>query len=545
MFLLTFVPNLYLFFYGEISLKSVLFLFMGASFCLFPALFLKSKIYFGIYFPFVLLAPLEIGHIIVNKVSVTAGFLLALFNTNASETVSYLSGFKIMIVLAALYWALYVYLWIKIPNRYITDIKKRKIGACFYAVLFAGISLLAIFALVTRFEKPDAGKILHSVPFSFKSKLNKTYPYSFIMKTGFAISEKKTLMNRYEKIKDFRFNPLVKSDDECETYVLVMGESARYANFGINGYCRNTTPFLDSLKMEGKLLIFSNVYASGNLTGSVLPLLLTRATVPEKDIANREKSIISLFREAGFKTCMLSNQGEGEPFLRQIAMEADCSYISNTDSSFDEKYDALLLPHIESFLNGNEKKRCIFIFTQGNHYKYNFRYPPDFEKFKPTVAKSYFSHEITEKNRELFVNAYDNAILYTDYFIHEIIKKIERLNSKSSLLYISDHGENIFDAPGINIGHGAMIPTKYELHVPMFIWFSESYLQANDPVIINLKNNADKKINSTNIFSTFANIAGIKYDLYQKEKDFSAETFLPDSVLWVLNPELEAVRYAK
>jgi len=516
---------------------------LGAAFCLFPALFLKSKLYFGLYFPFVLLAPLEIGHIIVNKISLTSGFLLTMFNTNTNEIISYVSSFKLLLVFVVIYWFFYIFLWVKIPNGHFFAKKARKIALWFYVILFVGLTLLAVFALLIRNEKPRTKDVLYTVPLSFRTKLNRTYPYSLTLKTYNAISEKRELKNRLERIKDFKFNPLVKNDEDCEIYIFVMGESARYANFGINGYERNTTPFLDSLKNEEKLLVFPNVFSSGNLTNNTLPFLMTRATVLEKNIANDEKSLVTLFKEAGFKTYALSNQGEGEPFLRQIALEADYGYVNKSDASFDEKYDGLLLPQIDSVLNEKEKKKCLFLFTLGSHYKYNFRYPPQFEKFTPTIAKTFFSYEIVEKNKELFLNAYDNSVLYTDYFIQEIIKRLENQNCKASLFYISDHGENLFDTREVNLGHGTLNPTKQELHVPLIIWFSEDYLTTTNDVGVNLRNNLNKRLNSSNVFHTFANIAGIKYELYQKERDFSSKDFVPDSVHWVLNPELELIKF--
>ena len=543
LFLLAFIPNLYLFYNDEITIKSVLFLLLGVAFCLFPALFLKSKVYFGLYFPFVLLAPLEIGHIIVNKISLTSGFLLSLFTTNTNEIISYLSSFKFMIIIVIIYWFLYIYLWIKCKNEYLLAKKTRKITLCFYLILFVGITLLSVVSLIVRSEKVTLGEVGDNIRYGFKTKLQKIYPFSIGYKTCYAISEKRVLMRRCEKNKNFTFNPLQKDDEDCEIYIFVMGESARYANFGISGYERNTTPFLTGLKNSKKLLAFSNVYASGNLTNSVLPLLLTRATVLNKNIVNEEKSLVSLFKEAGFKTYLLSNQGENEIFLRQIALEADFNYINNNDFSFDEKYDGLLLPLIDSVLNEKEKKKCLFLFTLGSHYKYNFRYPQQFEKFTPTIAKTFFTYEMVEKNKELFVNAYDNSVLYTDYFVNEIIKRIEYQNCKASLFYISDHGENLFDTPKVNLGHGTLNPTKQELHVPMFIWFSDNYLQTEDSVVSNLKNNLNKRINSSNVFHTFAKIAGIKYDLYQKERDISAKTFLPDSVHWVINPDLDVMKF--
>ncbi len=543
MFLIAFIPNFFLFFYEEINLKSILYLLLNASLGLFPALFLRSKVYFGIYFIFVLLAPVEIGHIIINQTPLTSGFLLTLSDTNLNEIWNYLSSLKMMIAATVLFWGLYIYLWVKIPNDYLLIGKKRKIGYCFYLLLFIGISALGLVSFIRQPGEKNAYGMFSSITYSFRVKLYNTYPYSLGMKTYYAVSEKRELIARYKKIENFEFNTIKKEDDECELYIFVMGESARYANFGVNGYSRNTTPFLDSLNRAGKLLVFSNVYASANLTNNVHPIILTRATVPDRNRSNEEKSIISLCKTAGFKTYLLSNQGENEMFLRQIALEADYNYISNNDFKFDGKYDGLLLPQIDSILNIKDKKKCLFLFTIGSHYKYNFRYPAQFEQFKPTVAKSYFNYEIVEKNKDLFINAYDNSVLYTDYFLHEIIQKAEQRDCKSAVFYISDHGENIFDSPGVNLGHGTLVPTGQELHVPMFIWLSDSYLQKNDPVFSSLKNNTDKKINSANVFPAFANIAGIEYDLYQKERDFSAKTFVPDSVHWVLNPNLEVIHF--
>ena len=103
MFLIAFIPNFFLFFYEEINLKSILYLLLNASLGLFPALFLRSKVYFGIYFIFVLLAPVEIGHIIINQTPLTSGFLLTLSDTNLNEIWNYLSSLKMMIAATVLF----------------------------------------------------------------------------------------------------------------------------------------------------------------------------------------------------------------------------------------------------------------------------------------------------------------------------------------------------------------------------------------------------------------------------------------------------------
>ena len=75
----------------------------------------------------------------------------------------------------------------------------------------------------------------------------------------------------------------------------------------------------------------------------------------------------------------------------------------------------------------------------------------------------------------MMINAYDNAILYTDYFLNELISYVDSLDRPAVMLYMSDHGESFWDDERKLSMHGSYQISEYEYHVPLIIWYSEEY----------------------------------------------------------------------
>jgi glucan phosphoethanolaminetransferase (alkaline phosphatase superfamily) len=148
----------------------------------------------------------------------------------------------------------------------------------------------------------------------------------------------------------------------------------------------------------------------------------------------------------------------------------------------------------------NDNKALIIIHTLGSHFRYNYRYPPKFEVFKPSLKGTFDYDMISAKNKALFVNTYDNSILYTDYFLSETIRKIDSLQSVSVLVYVADHGENLFDTKQNIVFHGGSDYTKYDFHVPFFVWTSDRYIGQYPVKAESIRENKDKKLSANNIF---------------------------------------------
>ena len=115
------------------------------------------------------------------------------------------------------------------------------------------------------------------------------------------------------------------------------------------------------------------------------------------------------------------------------------------------------------------------------------------------------------EDRQKIVNSYDNTILYTDFFLGSLISKLDRINKDAVLLFVADHGENLYDDNRKYFAHGTEVPTKYEYHIPYFIWYSDSYEKNNTQKIENLKKNLQAAASSTVTFYTLLDLANIKY----------------------------------
>ena len=105
----------------------------------------------------------------------------------------------------------------------------------------------------------------------------------------------------------------------------------------------------------------------------------------------------------------------------------------------------------------------------GNHGPAYFkRYPKEFEKFKPACQTA----ELSECSDEEIGNAYDNAILYTDYFLSQVVQLLKQNEQKfeASMLYISDHGESLGENNLYLHGMPYMLAPSEQTDVPVIVW---------------------------------------------------------------------------
>ena len=170
----------------------------------------------------------------------------------------------------------------------------------------------------------------------------------------------------------------------------------------------------------------------------------------------------------------------------------------------------------------------------GSHFRYEYRYPAEFEQFTPVMGKSFSYLGISEENKSEFINAYDNTILYLDYFLNELIEYVDGLNRSAVIVYMSDHGESFWDDDKKLSLHGSYEISKYEFHVPMLVWYSDEYQLNNSQKVENIKQNKAKTISSDAIFYSMLDIAGIK-EVTDSTKSIGSEYLQPIDSVWVFN----------
>ncbi|WP_095272085.1 sulfatase-like hydrolase/transferase [Helicobacter sp. 13S00477-4] len=304
---------------------------------------------------------------------------------------------------------------------------------------------------------------------------------------------------------DARFN---QKHSRSNIFVLVIGESARAANFYLNGYYRDTNPYMKKLT---SLVNFTRFYSCGVITAISIPCMLTNYT--HKTYKNRHQSfyidnIMDIAQRVGYETYWISNNGGA-------CMGKVCERIKNIKYyNGPQDLDGDMLVEIEDIITNAKEDSFLVINLHGSHgASYYKRYPSGFEVFSPVCHTS----ELQKCSKQDIVNAYDNSIIYTDYFLYQIVQALEK-NKKFSVAmwYLSDHGESLGEyGEYMHGGLPYVLSPDVQKHIPSMIWLGKGF--ENDYNRLNAQK--DKKLSQDYVFHTLLDLLDIQTKDYQKDLD--------------------------
>jgi glucan phosphoethanolaminetransferase (alkaline phosphatase superfamily) len=365
-------------------------------------------------------------------------------------------------------------------------------------------------------SQPPAGRLpplAHwaQLPFDLDAFAH-SWPFGIVARGVDFYKERVYLADLNRRSAAFRFHAYAAPDDEgSQVVVMVIGESARYDRWSINGYARDTNPLLSQ---EANLVPLSDVITSVSATRLSVPVIVSRkpATQSLKD-GFSEKSFLTAFKEAGYKTFWLSNQisfGKFDTPVSVFAKEADVVEFLNLGGFTDNSnYDEVLFNPLAHALADPAPKKLVVLHTLGSHWNYSHRYPKQFDKWLPSlfgVDKPVFTDiDIKEKLN----NSYDSAILYTDWFLDHVIEALKETRAPASMLYVADHGQTLYDNNCKLAFHGHN--TQYEFHVPAFAWYSDEYADLHPDKVAQLRRHRKAKLATENMFHTLLDMGGVRY----------------------------------
>jgi glucan phosphoethanolaminetransferase (alkaline phosphatase superfamily) len=371
----------------------------------------------------------------------------------------------------------------------------------------------------------------------------------FPVGTAYSVSEALQFRNRLEerrasgeRLAVAVENPAPGSGSQREVDLLVIGESARGANFQINGYERATTPRLSA--MDG-LVSFKDVAAAAPMTLAAVPQMLTPAAPGQFLDTLNLPSIPAAFRKAGYKVYWFSTQRKhGVYDTTTSAFSADADESKFIGGKFDaanmgnatSAQDWQLMGPLCEVLKRNEQKVLIILHTMGSHGPAYTRYPNVMSHFPVDVShciSAMSKTTLTEAEHEAMLNAYDNSVFATDWLIGEIVKQLQAQNTSSWLYYAADHGENM-GAP-IPFAHGTM--TLDVLQVPLFVWTSPQYQAAKPRQVAALRRNAGLPVSNRCTFHTVLDLAGIKCDGMKPNSSLASPSFTQEARLVSYRPD--------
>lgn len=259
-------------------------------------------------------------------------------------------------------------------------------------------------------------------------------------------------------------------DSQAVVVVLVIGESARATNFSLYGYARPTNPLL----AEAGVTALPNTRSCATYTTESLRCMLSYvgSSTPLRD---SHEPLPSYVQRHGVEVTWRANNWGHPPIkvakfesaddIRKQCVGNDCARLA---------YDEVLLYGLERQIRASDAhKKLVVLHTTGSHGpQYFSKYPPEFEVFKPVCR----TVEQSKCSTEELVNAYDNTILYTDYFLSRVISLLKSLDGMPAvMLYVSDHGESLGEYGLYLHGTPYSIAPDVQKDIPFVVWASDSF----------------------------------------------------------------------
>ena len=282
--------------------------------------------------------------------------------------------------------------------------------------------------------------------------------------------------------------------------VLIIGESYNRHHSSQYGYTMPTTPRQQKLEKQGRLVKYTDVVSPWNLTSFVFKLLFSMYSVGDKGEWCDYPLFPELFRKAGYHVTFLTNQFlpkakeavydfSGGFFLNNPKLSAAQFDTRNTQL---HRYDEDLLKDYDELQGQNTDHNLIIFHLLGQHVQYRQRSPKERKLFRGDDYKE-LKPNLNARERQTLAD-YDNAILYNDSVVTEIVKKFE--NEDAIVIYVPDHGEECYegDMHFFCRMHSAKIDARLahaEFDIPMWIWCSRKYIKKRPEVfrqVVNARN---------------------------------------------------------
>ncbi len=303
--------------------------------------------------------------------------------------------------------------------------------------------------------------------------------------------------------------------------VLIVIDTLRADHLGSYGYARETSPAIDKLASEGILFLecMSHIPAT---TPSVASIFTSKHPISHGvldnnyngyKLDNQHVTLAELLKENGYNTAAFvsgwtlkrdANLTQGfnkydDFFDREKKAEfVNKAVFTWLDKHINEKF-FLLIHYFDPHgpYEPPSPYNTLFDFTLGEH---------DITKIHPTQRHGNIS------DPSYYIAQYDGEILYTDYHINKVLKKLSELNLDNNTLIVltSDHGETMAEHASW-FAHGCFVYSE-QIHIPLLLWY---------PKMFNHKK-VDALVGAIDVFPTILNILGINFS-----KDLEGHSLLP------------------
>ena len=339
-----------------------------------------------------------------------------------------------------------------------------------------------------------------------------------------------SLMSYYHKMAPKKNLPLIHYGEDAhqvqqvqsnlpKLMVLVVGETARAESFALNGYPKNTNPELS----KQDILNFSQVSSCGTATAVSVPCMFSGMPRVDYDeqLASHREGLLDIAKRAGYQVTWIDNNSGCKGTCDRVEQYKIPEKLKQKWCKDGECYDDILIDSLNEYLatipKEDARPRLIVLHQVGSHGPaYYKRAPAQYQPFKPTCD----TNAIQGCSQTELLNSYDDTIVYTDHVLSQIINNLKELSKyQTGLWYLSDHGESTGEH-GLYL-HGspyAIAPTQ-QTHVPMMMWFSDSWKQHNLAQVSCLGQQTKEKLSQDNLFPSLLSLLGVKTQVINPQLD--------------------------
>lgn len=308
--------------------------------------------------------------------------------------------------------------------------------------------------------------------------------------------------------------------------IFVVGEASRTKNWSLYDYNKDTNKYLKDGVGKENLIYFDNFFSCGTSTAISVPCIFSHLERKKFDIDNRDNysNLLDFLKKVDFDILWRENNSSCKGVCKRVAEE---NFTTNKNNqkfcNSKECFDEVLLDNLQEKINNlTSQNNFIVLHQKGSHGPaYYLRYPQEFEVFKPVCKSEYFNKCTNEE----IVNAYDNTINYTSYFLNDAIKILSnnKENFNVALIYVSDHGQSLGENGIYLHGMPYKFSPKEQRHIPFFMWFSDDFKQEFNVNEQCLKNKQNQELSHDNIFHSVLGLFDIKTKYYDRKLDIFSE----------------------
>jgi len=323
--------------------------------------------------------------------------------------------------------------------------------------------------------------------------------------------------------RDAQTTPL-KATDKPTLLLLVLGETARMGNFGINGYDRPTTPELS----KENVISLKGVMSCGTSTATSVPCMFSHmGKAGYESRKHNSESLIDVLHHAGLAVLWVDNQSGCKGVCERVPQALTKSLLHPTLCHNGECFDEIMLHEIDQRIQALPAERrakgvVVVMHQMGSHGPAYYKRTPDqFKKFLPECN----SNALQECSREQVVNSFDNTILYTDHFLGQAIQWLKKSEATSApaMLYVSDHGESLGENNLYLHGLPYRVAPDVQKRVPWITWLSPSFEKQSGLLPTCLKNKTQATLTHDNYFHSVLGLMNISTQAYQAKLDVHAD----------------------